>query len=833
MPKTYTCEKCTKVFKQKSHYDDHINRKNDCTLNTSINEVIEKKVEQKVKETINKLTEEKELVLPEDQIQRDKVLQAYFEEIHNILWSRAGFEPAKAMEHLTFFFAYRLIEIQAEKLELPAECRWSYLVAQKNENDMFDIMRKGYIAFNKNKITKPFFKQPEIKKATIVYDIVKHINKIPKAAIYDTDTLGNIFEYAQSWGTSTMGSEGQFFTNRKICKVAFKLAYKIKGTLRRKDGSLCTFADWFCGTGGFPAEYVKGVNENLADVNWEKDKESIYCQDQSVSACTTTLLNLLIMTGTPFSDNKIRQGNSFGDPVIKGSNAPFKGLTVDYAFFNPPYGGSKFTYSKKTKDENGIVHKHFFVNEDIQSIGIEDDDKVSAGIQLAMSSISEDEGVCSIVLPQGFFFGSTKKIVELRKKIAEEYKIYYVVDIASGSFLNTGTKTSMLVFQRGVGPTKSVKFIDLDENVLVKAKLADLREKNYSLNYKQYLPQEAVEIEGFQSIALKDICEFKRGTMITKASLEEGIVPVIGGGLSPMGYHNKSNRPANTILISQSGENAGFISKYNVPVWASDCFSIESQNKQILIDQYLYHILKSIESNIRALRNGTAQPHVYPSSIEHLHIAIPSLERQQEIVAAIDVWNDIAKREEEMLAMLEKQIMFDVKEMGRGKELVKLGDVCEIEGGTYITKKTATEGPYPVYGGGGISAFISEYNKESKFVVSKDGVSEKCVRYVPGKFFLNHHGWTFTNKERATYPYIGYWLLNNQATLYEQATGTAQKGINQTAFYDISIPLPSLTEQQTLQSNFDEIRHKHAKIAEYKAKTQEAIKRLIPGASTT
>ena len=99
-----------------------------------------------------------------------------------------------------------------------------------------------------------------------------------------------------------MGSEGQYFTNRKICKIAFKLAYNIKGKLRRDDGSLCTFADWFCGTGGFPAEYVKGVNENLSDIDWETDKESIYCQDQSVSACMTTLLNLLIMTGTPFSD---------------------------------------------------------------------------------------------------------------------------------------------------------------------------------------------------------------------------------------------------------------------------------------------------------------------------------------------------------------------------------------------------------------------------------------------------------------------------------------------------------------------------------------------------
>ena len=70
-----------------------------------------------------------------------------------------------------------------------------------------------------------------------------------------------------------------------------------------------------------------------------------------------------------------------------------------------------------------------------------------------------------------------------------------------------------------------------------------------------------------------------------------------------------------------------------------------------------------------------------------------------------------------------------------------------------------------------------------------------------------------------------------QDKLYELAVGTAQKGINQDSFYSIEIPLPSFAEQQTLQSDFDEIRHKHVKIAEYRSKAQEALNRLIPGAN--
>jgi len=399
-----------------------------------------------------------------------ETLSSFFEDLHNLLWNKAGLNPERALEHMTFFFAYRLIEQQADLLALPNECRWSYIASLKNENDLFETIKKGVSSFRAKPNTKPFFKPHEIQKADIVYDIVKEISHIPLTILQETDTLGDIFEYMLGRGMSTMSDEGQYFTNRAICKLAFKLSYAIKNTLRRADGSLCTFADWFCGTGGFPAEFVKGVNAHVPDINWKKEAGAVHCQDMNMSSVTTTLLNLLILTGVPFSGDTIRSGNSFADPITRGPCAPFAGLVVDYGFMNPPYGGDKtkgkeykFTYSKTIKDEAGVKTKRFFVNPDIQSIGIEDDDKVSAGVQLSMATLSSDGGVCAIVLPQGFFFGASKKCVELRKKIAEEYKIYYVVDIASGSFLNTGTKTSMLVFQKGVGATEKVAFIGLDE----------------------------------------------------------------------------------------------------------------------------------------------------------------------------------------------------------------------------------------------------------------------------------------------------------------------------------------------------------------------------------
>ena len=835
---TYTCEKCARVFKQKSGFTDHVNKKIDCAQKTVLNAVIETKVAEKVKEAVRELNPLAEIVLPQDKTQQEAVLQKFFEDLHNLLWNRAGLNPERALEHMTFFFAYRLIEAQADALALPQECRWSYIAGLKNENDLFEAIKKGVSSFRAKPKTKPFFKPHEIQKADIVFEIVRQINRIPLKALQETDTLGNIFEYMLGRGMSTMSDEGQYFTNRAICRLAFKLAYDIKKTLRRADGTLCTFADWFCGTGGFPAEYVKGVKANLAGVDWKKECGAVYCQDMNLSSVTTTLLNMLILTGIPFSGDKIRGSNSFSDAITTGAGAPFIGLTVDYCFMNPPYGGDKskgkeykFAYAKKVKADDGSVSKKFYVNAEIQSIGIEDDDKVSAGVQLAMATLSADGGVCSIVLPQGFFFGASKKCVELRKKIAEEYKIWYVVDIASGSFINTGTKTSMMVFQRGVGATEKVSFIGLDEKELVSATLEELRAKHYSLNYKQYLPQSAVEVEGFDMVKLGDICDINFGERVTKKENIGTIYPVYGGGNDTF-RTDKKNRDGITCKVSRFG-----ISEHNCvqiihgEYWLMDSgFTITAKEGKAM-SSYIWNWLLQNKKAVYQCGRATAQMNMDIDTFKSLQIPVPSLERQQQIVEAIDGWINLAQNEETSLKMLEKQMMFQVKEMGKGQARVKLGEVCDIKYGDKNTTHETTE-LYPGIGGGvAPSSYVPNWNIEAYSpIVSRSGSAGHISRY-PTKASAGSFAFVcLTKSDKVIVDYLYFAIKNEEEYIKTLPEGTVQKNMNRDVLRGVELQLPPLSEQQMLQSDFDEIRHKHAKIATYKAKAQEAIQRLIPGA---
>lgn len=828
---TYTCDKCFKEFPRKSGYDSHISRKTSCRPAKAIEKVIEEKAVE-----IAKSLSEDVIVLPEDEDQRKLVLQGFFEDLHNLLWSSAGLSPEKALDHMTFFFAYRLLEEQADTLGLPSVCRWSHIASIKDEHDLFEKVKKGYVEFKKNAITMHFFKQPEISKAMVVYNVVKLINKLPLKAIQESDTLGAIFEYMLGRGMSSMSDEGQYFTNRKICELAFELAYSIKKTIRRPDGTLNTFADWFCGTGGFPAEFVKGVAHKAAEsgevIDWAVDSKRIYCQDMSLSSVSTTLLNMLILTGTLFSSANIRGGNSFSDQITIGAAAPFKDVSIDYCFMNPPYGGDKtkgkeykFAYAKGKGSS-----KVFLVNQEIQSIGIEDDNKVSAGVQLGMATLS-DGGVCSIVLPQGFFFGTCKKDVELRKKIAEEYKIWYVVDINVGVFVNTkGTKTSMMVFQKGVGPTEKVKFIGLDEKPLVEATLAELRTKHYSLNYKQYLPQSAVEVEGFEMVKLGDLIVADSGDLLAKDAIVKGDYPIIGGG-KVVGYHNKTNRNADEIVISRVG-NACLTFMTGKYYLTDNALAIISKNQDKMLVKYLYYYLTQNVDKLREQYSGTAQPVISKTRLYEIQIPLPSLERQQQIVEAIDGWASLAQHEEVALKILEKQVMFQVKEMGRGQARVNLGSVLKpVKGKRYPVGEGRDSGKYPLLRSSkdGKVKWMDDYTYEGPYITVGNG-GEANFRFIE-KFNASTHTLVYDVNETILKEFAYYSIQMMCDVIGEMCfQGTGLENLNTKLFMEIEIPLPPLADQQTLEAEFDEIRHKHAKIAMYKAKAQEAIQRLIPGA---
>ena len=130
--------------------------------------------------------------------------------------------------------------------------------------------------------------------------------------------------------------------------------------------------------------------------------------------------------------------------------------------------------------------------------------------------------------------------------------------------------------------------------------------------------------EGWEVKTIDEYAEVKKGELITAKDSEEGEIKVVAAGVSYSYNHSKANRKINTITISGSGANAGFINFWREPIFASDCITVRgnTDTETLMLLQYL----KFIQVHILSQATGSAQPHVYPSDIKRLNYIIPPKE---------------------------------------------------------------------------------------------------------------------------------------------------------------------------------------------------------------
>ena len=176
--------------------------------------------------------------------------------------------------------------------------------------------------------------------------------------------------------------------------------------------------------------------------------------------------------------------------------------------------------------------------------------------------------------------------------------------------------------------------------------------------------------KGWKEMTIGDVCDVRRGNTITRKSTKNGCVPVVAGGLSSPYTHNVANRPANTVTVSGSGANAGFVNFWDVPIYASDCSTVAAKEPNNLLSVFIYRFLQTQQNHIyKNLKRGAAQPHVYPKDIAKLIIPIPSLAEQKHIVAILD----------EALAAIATATANTKKNIANAKELFEsyLGDAFD------------------------------------------------------------------------------------------------------------------------------------------------------------
>ena len=294
------------------------------------------------------------------------------------------------------------------------------------------------------------------------------------------------------------------------------------------------------------------------------------------------------------------------------------------------------------------------------------------------------EGECAIIGRQGAYCGNTKyfcgKAYMTEHAIVatanDEHNIGYIANLLSimdlgqyqgqsaqpGLSVNTLSKIELKLPDKETQDSIFSLLFSLDKKIAlnkqINARLEEMAKTLYDYWFVQFdfpdangkpykssggemVFDETLKREipkGWEVKNLGDWAEIRKGTLITeKTANTNGDIKVISAGVDFSYYHDVANRPKNTITISASGANAGFVNFWREPIFACDCTTIT--NRVIGSTLYILNFLKIVQDFIYQQARGSAQPHVYPKDIEGLKIIVPPdllLKRFSEFV---ENWN--------------------------------------------------------------------------------------------------------------------------------------------------------------------------------------------------
>ena len=335
--------------------------------------------------------------------------------------------------------------------------------------------------------------------------------------------------------------------------------------------------------------------------------------------------------------------------------------------------------------------------------------------------------------------------------------------------------------------------------------------------------------DGVEYRPLGEIADLQRGSgMPKKLFVDEGIPAIHYGHIfTKYGIHTKCAAaylapedadkltrvyPGDLVLANTS-ENLEDVGKG--VVWLGEAEGVTGGHATVVrsktVDSvFLSYFLRTEDFALkkRKYSQGTKVVELSAANLSKIDIPVPPLEVQREIVRILDQFTTLEAELEARRTQYEHYrnhlLSYDSLAARGPVEMVKLGECIKLSFGERITKMHDAGTRYPVFGGGGASFMTDSFNRSDEFVISRFALSEACVRFVPGEFWLLDSGITFdVNESLCVKRYIGQFLLSRQIDIYRKSAGAAQRNLKTAEFLSMGVPLPRLSEQRRIADLLD------------------------------
>jgi restriction endonuclease S subunit len=510
--------------------------------------------------------------------------------------------------------------------------------------------------------------------------------------------------------------------------------------------------DFFCGSGGFITEYVRFLNHKYKNkIDWLTNVTSLYGCDTDRDIIKSALVDVLLLTECftemlekTMSENKDftmkgnikRIGSTFDDEFNNEES-----LKVMYNFTNPPYGGDKgkkkddkvnlndATKSIKHIATTGSINKPIL--KDTQPYIIKGDNKETLALLHGMS-VLEKNGIYCGVLKEGVFFD--KKFKDLRKNLIENYEVLYVVSVPQSDFWNTSTKTSILIFKNSGKRTTEVNFCELkgtdNENVIEEVNpetnkvisefktdeykftakdegyltvdYETLKDKDYSLNYKNYIEQDIQVNEGFKVVKLGDILEYlPKSKRKAGDANDEGLYRFYTSSdiIKKSKFIDYTDNLC--LIIGTGGKCSLFLDKDFA--CSADNFVCITESEELTT--YIYYYIKTNWNNfLNKLLSGSTLGHISKERLNEYEIPIPNdISTVKLYLDYLNPANESLQSLQSLQSQKERAICGLIKMLTSfGKDGVdwdeyRLGDIITLKAGKFNTKNMSNTGEYPFF----------------------------------------------------------------------------------------------------------------------------------------
>jgi type I restriction-modification system DNA methylase subunit/restriction endonuclease S subunit len=530
----------------------------------------------------------------------------------------------------------------------------------------------------------------------------KLIDKLNSIDLSDTeyDVLGNAYEEVIQ-DIMTGKVLGQFFTQPLVKKMMVRLI----NPQINDDGTIESCCDPTMGTGGFLIEYIRVIQEKARlrniTIDWDFIKtDGLYGKELEPDTYQLAVSNMLISTGHMFE--KLDRGDSIREPIER---------KFDNILANPPFG------------IKGLKYDDFQSSLKLEYVPIKSDNAVSLFIQAIIYMLNIG-GKCAVVLPDGqdLFSKSNTTLVAVREYLMKTCDLKEIYYLPSGIFTNTTIKTCVFYFvkkregtdvlevktnvsktQKETGrdyrfskthQTTKVAFYDYNpyegegvKNLLVEVPIDKIMSNSYSLNYAEYIKDDAEEEEYEDGIVVKtlgEVCkDISTSKNIPSSDRIDGIFRFFTCSREET-THNEHHYDGTFIIHGSRGstiKESIFMTNNEKFAIGTSMFISEVKNRNECVSKYIYYYLRLNKSIFNKYINGTAIPMISKSNYYDIKIPIPSLERQKEIVKYLDfVYEKSIKTSNEKIAELKQLNEFCLNNQKRfGENVVKeLGDISLI-----------------------------------------------------------------------------------------------------------------------------------------------------------